>query len=155
MGSEATGVTLALPSLSVSVPVPDPPNPTFPSDRPITWQVSYVCVNGMAPVPRSTGFCVNVHDPKVMVPLSTEPLLGVKTKVVPSSPNARVADWPGKPKSVPSGKVKVRSPRAAALVAVRFTVPSTVTVSLPPVLQPTKAKEPTSTKKTVKLSPSL
>ena len=91
-----------------------------------------------------------------MVSLSMEPLLVLRVKVVPSSPNARVVDWPGKPKSVPSGEVKVSPPRAAAFVAVRFTVPSTVNVSLPPpVLQPTKAKEPTSTKKTVNLSPSL
>jgi hypothetical protein len=91
-----------------------------------------------------------------MVPLSVEPLLVLRVKVVPASPNARVVDWPGKPKSVPSGKVKVSPPRAAAFVVVRFAVPSTVNVSLPPpVLQLTKVKEPTSTKKTVKLSPSL
>jgi hypothetical protein len=90
-----------------------------------------------------------------MVPLSSGPLLVVRVKAVPSSPNVRVVDWPGKPKSVPSGKVKAIPPRAAAFVAVRFTVPSTVKLSLPPVLQPMKAKEPTSTKKTMKLSPSL
>src|SRR5919198_5742071 len=155
VGSEVTGGTPALPSLSVSVPVPDLSNPMSPSDRPIAWQVLYVCANGMVPVPSGTGPCVSVHDPKVMVPLSTGPLLGVKMKVVPSSPNARVVDWPGKPKSVPSGKVKVSPLRAAAFVAVRFTVPSTVTVALPPVLQPRRAKELTRTKKTVQLSPSL
>ena len=76
VGSEATGVTLALPSLSVSVPEPDPSNPRSSSDRPVTWQMSYVCANGITPVPSGTGFCVNVHDPKVMVPLSPGSLLG-------------------------------------------------------------------------------
>ena len=89
-GSEVTGAMLALPSVRVSVPVLDAPNAIVLSDLPVTWQVSYVCAKGAATGPRGTGFCVNVHDPKVRRPVMGGFPRGVRVKVVPSGPNVSV-----------------------------------------------------------------
>src|SRR5437867_9099445 len=135
-GPEATAVAPALPKLSVTVPGPDVPKVMSPAAFTAAWHGSYASSNWAFPAPTSCRFCVNRHDTAVlatwvMVPWITVPPLVVRVKVVAPSPTPRVADAPGKPKIVASGKSEVSPARAAPSSAARPTRPFMTVLSLP------------------------
>ena len=135
-GPEATAVAPALPKLSVTVPGPDAPKVISPAELTAASHVSYASSNCAFPAPTSCRFCVNRHDTTVlatlvMVPWITVPPLVVRVKVVAPSPTPRVADSPGKPKIVASGKSKVSPAMAAPSAAARPTRPFITVLSLP------------------------
>jgi hypothetical protein len=135
-GPEATAVSPVLLKLSVTVPAPDSPKVMSSFESTVAWHVAYSSSNCAFPASTSCGFCVNRHDtpalaPGVMVPRITVPALVVRVKVVAPSPTPRVADSPGKPKIVASGKSKVSPARAAPSAAARPTRPFITVSSLP------------------------